>query len=108
MYVHDISTQNPLVKFPTVQRWGKEILQLTFQFLLDCWHTRKLSEHETNGDPLHREKEKITEEIQWLMNSLADKVPTAYLQLNQESLLKLSCENLLMMAEQLSKLKPQS
>jgi hypothetical protein len=100
LYNHDISKPNNLVKFPSANRWGKEIISLTLSFVLECWKERNLKEHEMETNPISRKKEKQIEELKWLINKNKEIVPHAIKNLNQKELIDLKKENISLMTEQ--------
>jgi hypothetical protein len=56
LYSYDIQKPQTIVKFPSVQRWGKEIIKVTWNFMLESWFSRNSEEHDLEGDPLGRKK----------------------------------------------------
>jgi hypothetical protein len=100
LYNHDISKPNNLVKFPSANRWGKEIISLTLSFVLECWKERNLKEHKMETNPISRKKEKQILELKWLINRNKEIVPHAIKNLNQKELMDLKKESISLMAEQ--------
>jgi hypothetical protein len=55
--------------------WGKTIITITWNFLIELWCSRNEIEHQTNIDSANRKKEKIIEKILWLKSQLdSDKI----------------------------------
>jgi hypothetical protein len=96
-----------LIKFPSANRWGKEVIQLTLKFVLDYWNVRNCFEHSMESDSSGRQKEKLSEEILWLVNKNSDMVPNACKSFNQDNLLDLPGDSLQLMAEYLKNLQKQ-
>jgi hypothetical protein len=94
-----------MIKYPSTQRWGREVTKLTFRLVLDCWNERNNCEHDNHGDSNKRAKEKIVEKIQWEIGKNQEMVPDKYKELGNLTLMELPKENLGMMGEQLSNLK---
>jgi hypothetical protein len=104
LYNHDISVPTNIVKYPSTKRWGKELLKITWQFVLECWYSRNLCEHDTDGDPITRAKDKLVEEILWNIKNKEESVPSQYKTLKYEELIIQPKDNLCIMNEQLKQL----
>jgi hypothetical protein len=104
IYRNDIKHPNIHTKYPSVNRWGKEVIRITYKFVLESWYIQNKSEHETELNASGREKEKYTEEIQWLIKMKQDNIPQQFVIVTKEELLTLPKENLKMMIEQLKKI----
>jgi hypothetical protein len=52
LYNFDIQSTNSLIKYPSTDRWGKEIIKNTFQFVMDCWYACNASQHAVDTDPI--------------------------------------------------------
>jgi hypothetical protein len=61
---HDIAPKISGLRFDTANKGAKELILLTWAFAYDCWLTRNEIEHDTNGDPDTRKKEKLIANIQ--------------------------------------------
>jgi hypothetical protein len=105
LYNHDITTTETLMKFPSSKKWGKDIVKLTLTFVMDSWYARNICEHEIGNDSIGRSKEKIVDEIEWLIEKKIEVVPNKYKIVSREELLKSPRENLRLMSEQLKKLQ---
>jgi hypothetical protein len=105
IYHHDIQNPHLLVNFPSVQRWGKEIIKLTLQFVIDCWYARNKNEHDSLENPIGRAKEKIVDEILWITEMIKGDVLSQFNDLVGDELIALPKDNLNMMLEQLKRLQ---
>jgi hypothetical protein len=105
IYFNDILIPNNLVKFPSVQRWGKEVIKLTLKFVMDCWYVRNTKEHESIDNPIGRAKDKIVDEILWVLDLIKGEVPSQFNDLVKDELIMLPKDNLNMMLEQLKRLQ---
>jgi hypothetical protein len=105
LYNFDIQSPNTLIKFPSTDRWGKEIIKITFQFVMDCWYTCNANKHAVDTDPIEKSKSKLTEEIIWLINKKKESIPDVYKGMKTEERMSLPRENLWAMLEQLKKLQ---
>jgi hypothetical protein len=50
--------------------WGKSIIMITWNFLIELWCCRNNTEHQTNIESANRKKEKIKEKILWLKSQI--------------------------------------
>jgi hypothetical protein len=41
---------------PSAKRWGKTIINITFQFIMDCWYARNECNHAVKSDPVEKAK----------------------------------------------------
>jgi hypothetical protein len=105
LYNFDISRPSNATKFPSANRWGKEIIQVNWKFVLDCWYARNTTEHDSDNNPIGRAKEKLVEEIVWLLRKDFEGIPTQYKSMTQGDLIKLPRENLGIMLEQLTRIQ---
>jgi hypothetical protein len=62
----------------TAEKWGKEIIGITWHFVLECWYSRNLTEHDTLNNPTLRAKEKLTEKIMWIIGNLPSTIQHPY------------------------------
>jgi hypothetical protein len=105
MYSYDMKNTTAMTKYPSVNRWGKEVIVLTMKFILDCWYIRNKNEHHMEEDPIARLKTKLIEEILWIRDIVDGKIPAPLKEIKYEELIELPKENLLLMLEQLKNLK---
>jgi hypothetical protein len=105
LYQHDIQTKQHMIKYPSPQRWGAEIITITWNLVLDCWYERNNWEHDNNGDKTTRLKEKRSDEIIWIIKTYPDDTPIQYLNITKDKLMDLLTENLDIMLEQLKKVR---
>jgi hypothetical protein len=108
LYNFDIQSPNTLIKFPSTDRWGKEIIKITFQFVMECWYTRNTNKHAIGTDPIEKSKSKLTEEIIWLINKKKENIPEVYKGMKTEEIMSLPRENLWAMLEQFKELQTMS
>jgi hypothetical protein len=85
----------------TAAKWGKEIIGLTWQFVMDCWFSRNKTEHDTDNKPHTKKKEKLTEKILWIIGKLPSYVNHPYQLSTTEELTSLPLDNLTMTYENL-------
>jgi hypothetical protein len=61
----DICKPNIVASRPYALKWGQTIILETWKFVLDSWYIRNSQEHDNQGGPIRRQKEKIIDEIMW-------------------------------------------
>jgi hypothetical protein len=105
LYKNDIKNPNPLLLYPSADRWGKDIIHLTFKFVMECWYLRNKCEHDTLGDPESQSKEKLIEKLTWELERKRNQAPENYLKVQHEALMQLPKNNLSQMVEQISNLQ---
>jgi Zn finger protein HypA/HybF involved in hydrogenase expression len=96
LFNYDIKNNNSGIKFNSAEKVAKEMIILTWEFVHDCWLTRNKLEHDTDGDPETRKKEKVIEII------LGESENTNYetykkMELENDTLIRLPLENLQML-----------
>jgi hypothetical protein len=104
----DLQTTKFEIKYPTANWWGKEIIGITLSFALDCWYTRNIKEHDTDGDIVERSKEKLTEEIIRYLKKIGDDLPVQFIGMEREDFMILPGDNLRLRVEQIKKWKIKS
>jgi hypothetical protein len=67
---YDISTVKSGIRFNSSEKWAKDIIKLNWDFVYQMWVERNRIEHDMNGDPELRKKEKLIEIIQGEYNLL--------------------------------------
>jgi hypothetical protein len=72
--------------------------------VLESWYTRNAHEHDTQGDPVLRRKEKISDQILWMKSKVDKTFKNSWSQIEKQDLLKLPIENLNMMLEQIKRM----
>jgi hypothetical protein len=97
IYNHDIKDPKSIIKYPPVNRWGKEVILLTLRFVLDCWYARNKIEHPTDNDHIERAKSKLIDEILWVAGSVEGKLLEKLVGLKRDKLIILPRENLILM-----------
>jgi hypothetical protein len=84
---------------------GKRGIKLTLKFVMDCWYVRNTKEHESIDNPIGRAKDKIVDEILWVLDLIKGEVPSQFNDLVKDKLIMLPKDNLNMMLEQLKRLQ---
>jgi hypothetical protein len=105
LYTYDINNSTQLIKFPSTERWGREIVSLTLQFAMECWYARNNFEHQVTTNPVETSKAKLIEEIIWLISKKKDQIPATYMKISKVELMGLPRDNLSIMKEQLRNLQ---
>jgi hypothetical protein len=101
---YDIETIKTGKKFNSSEKWETDIIKLNWDFVYDMWIERNKIEHDTNGDPELRKKEKIIEIIQGEFH-LANNVNYTLEVLTSEKLISLPMENLVMIEHNIKNAK---
>jgi hypothetical protein len=66
LYNYEIQTKHSVDAHKlTAERWGKQIIVLAMQYVLDAWQIRNDIEHDNAGDPTKTKKIKFVEKIVW-------------------------------------------
>jgi hypothetical protein len=105
LYNYDIKTPNIIIRRPSALKWGQTINCLNFKFVLEAWHARNENEHDTHGDPILRQKQKICEKIMWEISKIA--AGCNQLTMSKEEIMQLPQANLEMLLLQIQmKTKP--
>jgi hypothetical protein len=69
---HDILTVDSGIKHNTSEKWGKEIMGINLEFAHNMWLERNKSEHDEEGQPENRKKEKLVEIIRGKYEKVED------------------------------------
>jgi hypothetical protein len=101
LYQYDIETKEHNQKYVTVEKWDKEIVRIGWDFVLEAWSHRNNIEHDNEGDPKTRKKEKIIGKILWKIKNAKVKLPYKYNKIDEDSLKKCPIANLEMLIEQI-------
>jgi uncharacterized protein YejL (UPF0352 family) len=101
---YNISSIDSGIKFNTSLKWAKEIILLTWNFIHEVWLERNKCEHDTDGDPEKRKKEKLAETIQGESELLKYSV-YAKSEVGLEILLNMPTNNLVMLVYNLKNAK---
>jgi hypothetical protein len=80
MYSNDIVKERKITQSMSAEKWGKELIGLTWQFVLDCWHLRNSIEHVSLNDPALTSEEELTEKILWIINKIPNSISHPYAQ----------------------------
>jgi hypothetical protein len=86
----------------TSDKWGKTVLNITWQYVIESWIIRNENEHEINGNQTYRQKEKAIEKLLWLKSKIPNDMLHTYVNLDQKSLEKQPVNNINMIIEQIS------
>jgi hypothetical protein len=89
------------------EKWGKDTIVKTWQFVLECWFTRNKFEHDNENNPVLRLKEKLIEHIMWVVKNNPTKVKHPYKGIAKETMITLPLDNLTMMLKQVKTVIPQ-
>jgi hypothetical protein len=100
VYMNDVNTYIHHVpngpRIMDAEQWGTKIIVKTWDFVRSSWKIRNDGEHDNNGDPLRKQKEKLIRKILWCKTQI-NTFPNNYLRnLTAESLQGLPLENLKM------------
>jgi hypothetical protein len=60
---HDVKNIDSGIKFNSSQKWAKEVINMNWEFIHDIWLIRNKTEHDEDGCPEKRAKEKLVEII---------------------------------------------
>jgi hypothetical protein len=92
-------------KYLTAEKWGKDIIVVSWKFVMDIWKNRNENEHGDEATKVEKQKKKLVEKIKWLQKKNTD-LNESYHEINiEKDIMKLPINNLLMMEMQLSKEK---
>jgi hypothetical protein len=88
-------------KYVDAEKWGKDIIVVSWKFFLDIWRERNDNEHGNGNEANIKKKKKLVEKIKWLKTKNRD-LSSSYTN-NEDTidLTKLPMDNLLMMETQL-------
>jgi hypothetical protein len=87
-------------KFNKSEKWANDIIMLTWDFVYDIWNIRNKIEHDEEGDPNNRKREKLKEVIWGISEQMEHKVYNKE-EVSEEKLSKLSLGNLEMIENNL-------
>jgi hypothetical protein len=60
---YDINHKNSNIRYNSVEKWAKEVILLNWELAHNIWLSRNQNEHDSEGNPTERIKEKLIEEI---------------------------------------------
>jgi hypothetical protein len=84
------------------EKWGKEIILLTWEFVVDAWIARNQAEYSKEGDGQKRQKDKLISQILWYQkNNIRNNGTSMYNEINEETLRHQPIDNLQMMITQM-------
>jgi hypothetical protein len=92
---HDLQHTDAGIKHNSSTRFAKEVILLTWNYIYDVWTERNKCEHDEDGSPDLRRKEKLIETIQGISLQMNYQVYTND-ELEYETLITLPVENLVM------------
>jgi hypothetical protein len=101
MYNNDIANPPFPLYRPSAARWGKQIIKATWNFVLNSWQIRNNIEHDNDGEPIKRSKEKIIERILWIQKQISPEKEHPFKHVTKEDIMRLPLENTVAMAEQI-------
>jgi RNase H len=105
MYNFVINNTDHGLKFPTAEKWGSKILEIIWQFVLNCWTIRNNIEHDSDGDPERMKKLKLGEKLIWHKDKLkTEHKIEIYTDMHIDKLLNMPMANLQIMERQLESL----
>jgi hypothetical protein len=64
LYNNDRTHSKTNIKYNSTERWAKEIIEKTWDYIYANWKERNEREHENLTNPVGRQKEKLIEMIQ--------------------------------------------
>jgi hypothetical protein len=104
LYNHDIKTKNHGIRNQTAEKWGKHIVNMNWDFMLEAWTIRIELEHCSEGDPTIKQKERLISKILWTKRKI-DQFPSSYLRnITEEQLQDIPLGNLKMVDSQIQTL----
>jgi hypothetical protein len=92
---HDIKNIDSGIRHNTPIKWATEIIKLNWNYVHDCWKQRNIIEHDAEGSPETRKKEKIVEHLLGISEKMNYKVYKK-VDMTNEVLMQLPIENLIM------------
>jgi ribonuclease HI len=101
MYNDDMKHLPFPVYRPSASRWGKQIITETWKFVLLSWTIRNNVEHDNEGEPLKRRKEKLVEQIMWIKSHIKEDKEYPLKNIKKEDIMSMPIENIAAMAEQI-------
>ena len=104
LYNHDLEIKKNEQTRMTVDKWGKDLILIIWEFVYECWMIRNTVEHEANTDPIKAKKEKVILHIEWLVKNNKVCKQHSYYRMKRKKLNELPLNNLLMMEIQLNNL----
>jgi hypothetical protein len=108
MVRYDLENKKGTKEGMSAEKWGKDIIVKTWQFVLECWFTRNEFEHDNENNPVLRSKEKLIEHITWAIENIPNDVVHPYKGIDKETMITLPLDNLTMMLEQVRTITPQT
>jgi hypothetical protein len=83
------------------ETWGSKMLDIIWNFVLEMWFARNLSEHNLDNKATEISKRKTIEQLTWIRDKIPTTITHPYKNINQENLMKLPASNLSIMCDQL-------
>jgi hypothetical protein len=104
LYNHDLRTTNHGMRNQTAEKWSKNLISMTWDFMLESWTIRNEIEHSTEGDQTQNIKDRLIQKIMWNQEKIVH-FPTSYLRnLTQDQIQDLPLGNLKMLDSQVQTL----
>jgi hypothetical protein len=106
LFNYNITTIDSGIKFNSSEKWAKDLILLTWEFLHEIWLERNKCEHDIDGDPTIRAKEKLIEIIKG-ESELLNYATYQRDEVELEVLINMPIENLQMLINNLKNAKEQ-
>jgi hypothetical protein len=103
IYNHDIETKKNTKRM--ADKWGSDIVTLTWEFILSSWFARNETEHNKNNNPILQAKTKLVEQIEWIKTKIGNFQSNPYETTTQEELMDLPIDNLHMILDNILSLQ---
>jgi hypothetical protein len=105
LYNHDLLVANHGMRNQTAESWARQLVEITWSFVLRNWTIRNELEHDTHGDVDLNRRTRLINKIMWSKGKIAN-FPNNYLRrLTQDQIQELPFANLKMMDSQIQALK---
>jgi Reverse transcriptase (RNA-dependent DNA polymerase) len=105
LYGNDLQVVNHNMRNQTPDSWAKQLVEITWKFVLRNWTIRNDLEHDTNGDSELNKRNRLIAKILWNKGRIVN-FPNNYLmRLTQEQIKDLPIANLKMMDSQIQALR---
>jgi ribonuclease HI len=105
LYNNDLNNTNHGMRNETAEKWSRQIIEKTLDFVLSSWTIRNEQEHSTEGDQVQNQKDRLIAKIMWTKTKIIN-FPTSYLNnITEERIQDLPLGNLKMMDSQIQTLK---
>jgi hypothetical protein len=89
-------------RFLNAEKWGKDIIVVSWKFFIDIWGERNDYEHKGADNSIEIKKKKLIEKIKWLRKKNTELSSLYKEEFEEKDLEKIPIDNLLMMEVQLT------